>query len=66
MLAVIIVAASDRIRVDRLLATHADRGAGTGPAVSAAIRSGVPISATSSLTRLVPADPYRLAAAILP
>jgi flagellar biosynthesis GTPase FlhF len=64
--------ASERLQIDRLILTNLDEapgleaGSGPGPAVSAAIRAGIPISATASATLLVPADPYRLATRILP
>jgi flagellar biosynthesis GTPase FlhF len=59
-------AASQALQVDRLLLTHLDLKPGPGPAVAAAIKAGIPISATATADRLVPADPYRLAAALLP
>ncbi|HEX4521721.1 MAG TPA: AAA family ATPase [Gaiellaceae bacterium] len=58
--------ASEKLRIDRLMLTHLEGPMGSGPAVSAAIRAGIPISATASPFRVVPADPYRLAARILP
>ena len=58
--------ASEKLQVDRLMLTHLDGSTGPGPAVSAAIRAGIPISATASATKLVPADSYRLAERILP
>jgi flagellar biosynthesis GTPase FlhF len=58
--------ASQKLQIDRLLLTHLETGPGPGPAVSAAVRAGIPISATSTGERLVPADPYRLAKRILP
>jgi flagellar biosynthesis GTPase FlhF len=57
-------AVSEKLRVDRLLLTHAACG-GPGPVVSASLRSGIPISASATADRLVPADAYALAAAIL-
>ncbi|HEY4348138.1 MAG TPA: AAA family ATPase [Gaiellaceae bacterium] len=60
-------AASENLAVDRLMLTHLDRSAqAPGPAVAASIRAGIAISATATATRLVPADPYKLAALILP
>jgi flagellar biosynthesis GTPase FlhF len=64
--------ASEKLQIDRLILTNLDEapgleaGSGPGPAVSAAIRAGIPISATASATLLVPAYPYRLATRILP
>jgi flagellar biosynthesis protein FlhF len=58
--------ASQKLRIDRFLLTYLDGSEAPGPAVSAAIRAGIPISATAGAARLVPADPYRLAARILP
>ena len=74
-------AASQALRVDRILLTHLDDlfslgrpslgrpslgRPSLGPAVAAAIRAEIPISATATAERLVPADSHRLAAAILP
>ena len=57
---------SEKLGIDRLLLTHLHESPGAGPAVSGAIRSGIPISATASVDRLVPADSHRLAREILP
>jgi flagellar biosynthesis GTPase FlhF len=58
-------AASQKLGIDRLILSHpGSRGPGT--AVAASVRAGIPISGTATASRLVPADAYKLAAAILP
>ncbi len=56
----------EKLGVDRVLLTHLGEGPGAGPAISGAIRSNIPVSATATADRLVPADATRLARMILP
>ena len=58
-------AAAGKLQIDRLVLTHLDGAARPGPAVSVSLRAGIPISATATATRLVPADPHRLAELIV-